>query len=189
MKTRQSGMPDEQMWNTFFDPDFILDRLSINNVKGNIADLACGYGTFTIPAAKRTKGPVYAIDIEENMIETTREKVKQSGLKNIKTIQRDFVSEGTGLKDLNCDCVLLFNILHAEEPLVILTEAKRILVNGGKVYIIHWNYDSTTPRGPSMDVRPKPEQCQEWLTKTGFKLEGAVIPLPSYHYGLIGKKL
>jgi len=66
MKTRQSGMPDEQMWNTFFDPCAILDKLGIQNVVGNIADLACGYGTFTIPVARRTKGLVYAIDIDKD---------------------------------------------------------------------------------------------------------------------------
>lgn len=45
MKTRESGMPDEMMWDTFFDPEVILDSLGIKNVAGNIADLGCGYGT------------------------------------------------------------------------------------------------------------------------------------------------
>ena len=56
MKTRESGMPDEQMWDNFFDPDIILDELGIQNIAGNIIDLGCGYGTFAIPAATRTKG-------------------------------------------------------------------------------------------------------------------------------------
>ncbi|NCT22314.1 class I SAM-dependent methyltransferase, partial [bacterium] len=99
MKTRESGMPDEMMWDTFFDPEVILDSLGIKNVAGNIADLGCGYGTFTIPVAKRTKGKVYAIDIEKDMLRMTQEKVKQSGLRNVKVIQRDFMVDGTDLAD------------------------------------------------------------------------------------------
>ena len=189
MKTRQSGMPDEQMWNTFFDPCAILDKLGIQNVVGNIADLACGYGTFTIPAARRTKGVVYAIDIDEDMIRITRKKVRQNGIKNVTLLQRNFVTGGTGLADSCCDRVLLFNILHVKKPLKTLAEAKRILTSKGKVSIIHWNYDPTTPRGPAMSIRPKPEQCQNWLIEAGFKLEGTIIPLPPYHYGLTGIKL
>lgn len=189
MKTRQSGMPDEQMWDTFFDPSAILDKLGIQNIVGNITDFACGYGSFTIPAARRTKGLVYAIDIDEEMIRITQEKVRQNGLKNVIVLQKDFVVDGTGLADSCCDRVMLFNILHAEEPLKILAEAKRILVSGGKVSVIHWNYDPTTPRGPSMSIRPKPEQCQNWLIEAGFKLEGTIIPLPPFHYGLTGIKL
>ena len=188
-KTRESGMPDQQMWDTFFNPDAILDSLGIKNVTGNIADLGCGYGTFTIPAARRTKGNVYAIDIEKDMIRITQEKTKQASLTNVIAIQRDFIAEGKGLSDSSCDVVMLFNILHAEEPVILLTEAKRILTSGGKVSIIHWIPDPTTPRGPPLSIRPRPEQCQNWLIEAGFRLEGSVIPLPPYHYGLTGIKL
>jgi len=188
MKTRESGMPAEEIWDKFYDTEFILDSLGIKNVKGNIADLACGYGTFTIPVARRTKGKVYAIDIEKAMVDSTQEKVRQSGLQNVVTIQKDFVTEGTGLDDGCCEHVMLFNLLHAEDPISILNEAKRILTTGGKVDIIHWNYDSKTPRGPSMSIRPKPEEIQNWLIEAGFKLGGTIIPLPPFHYGLTGMK-
>src|SRR5512146_503672 len=68
MKTRESGMPDEQMWDTFFDPEGILKCLGIHNLGGAIVDMGCGFGTFTIPAARNNPGPVYAIDIEKEMI-------------------------------------------------------------------------------------------------------------------------
>ena len=186
MKTRESGMPNEEMWDTFFDPEVILDSLGIKNLIGSIADLGCGYGTFTIPVAKRTIGLVYAIDIEKDMLRVTQEKVKQSGLKNVKVIQRDFIVDGAGLADSSCDLVMLFNILHAEEPLNILAETKRILTSKGKVAIIHWIPDPTTPRGPPMSIRPRPEQIQDWLKETGFNLKDRIIPLPPYHYGVIG---
>lgn len=189
MKTRESGMPPEKFWEKFFDPEATLDRLGIQNILGNGADLACGYGTFAIPVSKRTKGLVYAIDIDKKFLDEARKKIKQSGLKNIELIQRDFIAEGTGLKDACCDYVFLFNLLHAEEKTTILAEAKRILSPGGKVYVTHWIPNPTTPRGPPMDIRPKPEDCQKMLVKAGFTLQEPTISLPPYHFGLISIKL
>jgi ubiquinone/menaquinone biosynthesis C-methylase UbiE len=83
---------------------------------------------------------------------------------------------------------MLFNILHAENPVRILQEAYRVLSPLGKVGVIHWNFDPTTPRGPSMSIRPRPEQCQEWIKLAGFELTKPHINLPPYHYGLVGQK-
>jgi SAM-dependent methyltransferase len=188
MKTRESGMPDERMWEEFFDPESIMESLGIRNIRGNVADFGCGYGTFTIPAARRTKGIVYAIDVEAEMVRVTREKAGQNGLGNVIAIERDFLALGSGLPESSCDYVMLFNILHAEDPLAILAEVRRILHPDGRVGIIHWNYDDTTPRGPSMAIRPKPQQCKEWLIEAGYEPAGPIIDLPPYHYGLVGIK-
>lgn len=188
MKARESGMPDEQMWDQFFDPDFILKTLGIQNLTGKIVDLGCGYGTFSIPAAQMNPGMVYALDIENEMIVTTQEKARKAGLKNVHAVQRDFMTFGTGLLDDGCEYVMLFNILHAEDPLKILAEARRILQPGGRVGVIHWNHDATTPRGPSLEIRPKPERCISWLLEAGFRTDGRVMELPPYHYGLVGEK-
>ena len=83
---------------------------------------------------------------------------------------------------------MLFNILHTEVPLALLQEAYRILEPMGKVGLIHWNYDPSTPRGPSMDIRPRPEQCQQWMKSAGFDLIKPLVDLPPYHYGILGQK-
>ena len=84
---------------------------------------------------------------------------------------------------------MLFNILHYEKPLELLGEAFRILQPGGRAGLMHWNYDPKTPRGPTMDIRPKPEQMTEWAQSAGFVLDAnPLIDLPPYHYGLVAKK-
>ncbi len=188
MKARESGMPDERMWDQFFDPDFILKTLGIQNLTGTIVDLGCGYGTFTIPAAQANPGIVYALDIENEMIAATQEKAREAGLKNVHAVQRDSMTLGTGLPGDSCEYVMLFNILHAEDPLKILAEARRILQPGGKVGVIHWIHDAATPRGPSLEIRPKPEQCIFWLLEAGFRTDRRMMELPPYHYGLFGEK-
>mgnify|MGYP001576955291 FL=1 len=184
MKGRDSGMPHKEMWEGFFDPAQILAVMGLGEDVTDAVEFGCGYGTFTIPAAKVMRGTVHAIDIDAGMIAKTKEAAAKAGLKNIHTIRRDFTVRGTGLKDESMDYVMLFNILHIEDPEVLLREAWRILRSGGKLGIIHWNHDAATPRGPSMDIRPKPEQCIRLAQEAGFS--GPVqYDLKPYHYGIV----
>lgn len=188
MKVRESGMPDEKLWNSFFNPVKILQKLSLDKYISNVVEFGSGYGTFTLPAASIINGNLYAIEIEDEMITVLQKKIKRNLIKNIEIVQRDFLSEGTGLKNNSVDYAMLFNILHHEEPIELLKEAHRILTPNGTVSVIHWKYDESTPRGPSLDIRPKPEECRNWLKQAGFKIESADIDLPPYHYGILGKK-
>lgn len=184
MKIRESGMPDRQMWEKFFDPQNILLILGLNAQVRDVAEVGCGYGTFTIPAARVISGQIYAYEIDEEMIRITKTEAEKAGLKNVNTVLRDIVADGTGLADDSVDYVMLFNILHLEDPANLLSEAKRILRKGGKLGIIHWNYDPATPRGPSMDIRPKPEDCIKWAETVGFK-NPIQYDLKPYHYGIV----
>jgi len=189
MKTRESGMPEESLWTTFFQAEESLDRLWLRPGVGNVVEFGCGYGTFTIPAARRSLGMVYTFDIDPEMVATTRAKVKAEPLTNVQAFVRDFVADGTGLSNDSAAYAMLFNILHAEHPQGLLAEAFRVLVPGGTLGIMHWNYDPTTPRGPSMNIRPRAEQCQRWAAVAGFECElPGVIDLPPHHYGLIMRK-
>jgi ubiquinone/menaquinone biosynthesis C-methylase UbiE len=186
MKTRESGMPEEPLWQGFFDPESTLKKLGLTSACQNVVDFGCGYGTFTIPAARIASGVVYALDIEPEMAQRTRCKAEEAGLKNVEVRQRDFVAEGSGLPDASVDYVMLFNLLHAEERTKLLEEAWRVLKVEGKLAIIHWNHDPTTPRGPSMDIRPRPEDCRAWAEQIGFELlPPGHIDLPPYHYGFV----
>ncbi len=188
MKVRESGMPEEKYWESFFDVQNIFTILQLNNSVEDLAEFGSGYGTFTIPAAKIIKGKVFAFDIEEEMINRLTQRAEEEKLSNIITHNIDFVKEGTQLNNNSVDYAMLFNILHAENPVGLLKEAYRIIKPGGKAGIIHWIYSSATPRGPSMEIRPKPEQCMEWIKSAGFKIESGVISLPPYHYGIVGMK-
>lgn len=187
MKIRESGMPDEDVWKGFFEPAKILKMLCLDDKVVDAADFGCGYGTFTIPAAKTIKGKVYAIDIEPEMIEITEQKAKAENLMNVEAVLRDFISEGSGLEDESVDYTILANILHVEEPEKLLREAYRILRHNGKVVIIHWNYDPATPRGPPMEIRPTPEKCIEWAISSGFSNPDR-YDLKPYHYGIVLSK-
>lgn len=191
MKTRESGMPEEAMWSSFFSPEQTLMKLGLSATCRDVVDFGCGYGTFAVPAARIVRGTVYAVDIDAAMVEATRRKAEAARLMNLRAVQRDFVADGTGQPDASIDYVMLFNILHCEQPLVLLGEAWRVLRSGGVLAIMHWNRDRATPRGPSMDIRPGPEQCRKWAHEAGFtagKALSRTIDLPPYHFGLMETK-
>ncbi len=180
------------MWSGFFSPAETLAKLGLTGSCRDVVDLGCGYGTFTIPAARIVRdspGMIHALDIEADMVETTRRKAEEAGLTNVRVERRDFVADGTGLPDAGVDYVMLFNILHCERPEGLLREAWRILSTGGRLGIMHWNHDPNTPRGPSMDIRPRPEQCRDWAVAVGFAPAAADrIDLPPWHYGWVMEK-
>lgn len=189
MKTRESGMPPEEMWSGFFDPNTVLKKLGLTSNCRDVLEFGCGYGTFTIPAAKIIQGTVYALDIDPQMIEATNKKMHSSNVSNVNLQLRDFVSDGIGLPDASIDYVMLFNILHAVERDAMLKEAWKALASNGTLAVMHWNHDSKTPRGPSMDIRPKPSDCKTWVENSGFQMIGNdSIDLPPFHYGYAFKK-
>lgn len=182
-------MPDAHYWESLFDVPLILSRMQVNGGTGDVGEVGCGYGTFTIAAARLIRGRILAIDIDPQMTEAVANRARAEGLRNVETIVRDIADEGTGLLEHSVDYVMLFNILHHENPGQLLAEARRILKPGGLVGCIHWNYDTPTPRGPSLEIRPRPEQMQQWILESGFALRGSRIDLPPYHYGWIGESM
>ena len=180
-------MPPKEMWQGFFNPTETLAVMGLDDKVVDAVEFGCGYGTFTIPAAKIIQGTIYALDIEETMILATKEEAKKEGLKNVHTIHRDFMAEGTGLEPASVDYVMLFNILHIDDPKIMLRGAWRVLRPDGKLGIIHWNYDPSTPRGPSMDIRLKPKQCLQLAEEAGFG-HPQQHDLKPYHYGIVMRK-
>lgn len=187
MKYRESGMPNEQLWDTFFNPQLILSQMDVDKSINNLIDIGCGYGTFLIPAASLVNGTVIGIDIESEMIEDCKKKVHEQNVKNIELICGDISTENV-INTLEkykgaIDYISLFNILHCEQPLELLKNVYNAVDKNGKTGVIHWKYENT-PRGPSMEIRPTPEAIIGWATKTGFSLE-KYIELPPYHFGLV----
>ena len=184
-KGRESEMPPPELWEGFFEPDSILEALGCGASPGDLVEFGCGYGTFTIAAARRVSGTVYASDIDPAMARATIDRAAQAAVRNVVVETRDFLTDGCGRPDASATFVMLFNILHIEDPISLLREAHRVLRAGGIVGVIHWRRDVETPRGPSLEIRPHPAQCRAWAEKAGLRwLSSPQLPNSPWHWGM-----
>jgi SAM-dependent methyltransferase len=186
VKVSDSGMPEEALWERLLDAELILDRLGVGGDLGDVAELGCGFGTFTVPVASRVSGTVYAYDVDEAMTARTRERAACAGAGNVIVEHRDVLAKGFGLPPRSLEGCLLFNILHHEDPTEILSLAASAVRPGGRLFVIHWRYDRATPRGPDLAIRPRPDDVAVWAASTGaLELDGHALDLPPWHYGLV----
>ena len=187
-KVRESGMPEEEYWQTFFNPECILKQLDCRDVV-DVVEFGCGYGTFTIPAARVASGSATAVDIDPAMVAATLEKCRAAGVSNVTAVVSDFLVEGCPAASAQADYAMLFNILHLEGPVDLLREAYRVLAPGGVAGIIHWRSDISTPRGPSLSIRPRADQCREWGEEAGFDfVRYEPLPCCRWHWGLVMRR-
>ena len=189
MKGRESGMPDESYWDTFFNPACMVAKLDCAGLCGDVVEFGCGYGTFTLPAAGLVEGRVIALDIEPDMVAATARKAAAAGLANVSAAVRDFAADGCGVPDGGAGYAMLFNILHVENPVGLLREAWRVLAPGGKAGVVHWRTDVETPRGPPMPIRPTAEQCRAWGEQAGLEfVRYESLCCCSWHWGLVMRR-
>lgn len=184
MKVRDSGMPEMKYWETLFDVPDILERLKIDRTIASAVEVGCGYGTFTLPVARQITGVLHTFDIEPEMIAITERRLQAAGLNNVVVSHRDVIAGGIDIPARSVDAVLLFNILHAENPVELLRASAELLAPNGRVLAIHWRSDVPTPRGPDLSIRPRPEQLVNWGRAAGLAPDGEAVILPPWHYGL-----
>lgn len=102
-----------------------------------MVDVGCGNGYFTIPASKIVgdKGKIYAIDIQEEMIN----QLKLNNLpKNVIPILAKNEHEFP-LEDKISDFTFLAFVTHENEKVeMFLNEVKRITKDGGRIVFLEW---------------------------------------------------
>lgn len=153
----------------------------------SIADLGCGSGFFTIPAARMTGdlGKVYAVDILQTALDHVKSRAKLEGLRNIKYVWADLEKVGsTKIKPGTIDIVLLSSTMHqvpGKDNL--LEEAKRVLSPNGKLVVFEWE-TSNIPIGPRSKNRIDEKEVIAACKKHGLKLFDAFKP-GRFHYGLV----
>ena len=184
-------MPDEAQWSSYFNCAAVIDAwLGAAGARGDVLEFGCGYGSFTLPVARRSSGVVTALDIEPGMIATVREKAARLGVDNIRAQLRDFVTHGAGVAAGTQAHAMIFNLLHLAHPVPLLQEARRTLIQGGTLCVMHWRCDIITPRGPPLAIRPTPTQCRQWMAEAGLR---NIEPLDMhqcgpFHFALVGHR-
>jgi ubiquinone/menaquinone biosynthesis C-methylase UbiE len=135
----------------------------------DMADIGCGIGYFTIPAAEiaGAASKIYALDISVEMLDEVGKRALEAGLSNIRNIKVD--EYDLKLADQSVGFAILSNVLHEiEDKKRYVIEICRILQNGGRLAIIEWE-KIYTESGPPIEHRILYEEVAELLSENGFE--------------------
>ncbi len=148
-----------------------------------VADIGCGPGFFTLPAAARVgpTGLVYAVDVEQSMLELVARRAKEAGLTHVVT--RRSTDATIPLPDDVADLTLCALVLHdLDDQIPFVRELDRITRSTGRIAIVEW----TPQPGDRRPNRLQPEVVAGLLWGIGREPETA-IHLSDVQYLIVGK--
>jgi ubiquinone/menaquinone biosynthesis C-methylase UbiE len=169
------------------NPFKLLERVGIREGQ-RVADLGCGaLGHFVFPAAQLVggKGAVYAVDIQQGVLEQIEKRAKQMQFWNIYPVWADIdVFRATRIDPASLDITLLINNLYlSQNRPSLLREMVRLTRPGGRIIVVEWK-TAASPIGPSVDHRIGKEDAKEILKSPFLKFYDE-FEAGEFHYGLI----
>jgi ubiquinone/menaquinone biosynthesis C-methylase UbiE len=148
-----------------------------------LADLGCGWGTFSFAVAGRV-AEVVGVDFSRKSIELCRRRLAGSGLENVRFIEAD--AGDTGLEEGSFQVVLaadLFEHLYPDDSERVTREAFRLLAPGGRfvVWTPHRGHVLEILKNRGILLKPDPthvdyksmERLRGMLQGAGFAVERA----------------
>jgi ubiquinone/menaquinone biosynthesis C-methylase UbiE len=163
-------------------PEKLLGMIPIKETD-NVLDFGAGTGYLSLPAAKMVNGTVYALDIDESMLEIIRAKALQEHITNIVPVHGG--SAGLPVPEASIDVVIASLVLHEINPLApILTQIKHVLKEGGYLACIELE-----PKGQSTHKAPRISLAgmEQAITEAGLRITEKIFPTESL-YVLIAQK-
>ncbi len=169
--TRNTSTPYDGDLSIFEDPerenklqiDRVMDILKING-DHTVADIGAGSGWFTVRAARRTTGKVFAVEINPEYIDHIKKRAVTEKLPNILTVLGKF--DDPTLPADSIDAVLILKTYHEiEQPITFMRNLRKALRKGAIVGIIDRN-------GSGDDHGLDRNKVVEELARAGFVLKG-----------------
>jgi ubiquinone/menaquinone biosynthesis C-methylase UbiE len=159
-----------------FDRTELLRSLGVGEGKA-VADLGCGTGFFTLPASELVgpSGKVYAVDVQQEMVDDLRARLAQQGITNV-AVRRSSELEPS-IPQRSVDLALLAFVLHeVDQRSSFLLAAKRLLRDDGRIAVVEWE-KIETPTGPPLEMRITAEEIIADAAAAGL----ALVEQRSFH--------
>ena len=151
----------------YLDPDRVISVLPIRPYH-KVADIGCGPGFFTIPLAKYvSQGRLYALDVQEEMVEACLQKLASVHLTNVDVLlcqDTEFPVENESL-----DGAFAAFVLHeAQDKEGFLKAVLALLQKGGWFTLIEW-YKREMEDGPPLEGRITEDEVKDLAVKAGLR--------------------
>jgi predicted methyltransferase len=161
-------------------PAKLLKALAL--AKGDaVCDFGCGNGFYTLQFAKQVgpRGKVYAVDIQQEMLDQLRERMGARGLKNVELIL--CTETDPRLPPAKLDMVMMVDVYHElSHPPEVLEAVRASLRPRGQLVLVEFREED-----PTVPIKPlhKMSQAQvnRELAANGFKLVDQFDGLPWQH--------
>jgi ubiquinone/menaquinone biosynthesis C-methylase UbiE len=135
-----------------------------------IADIGCGPGFFTIPAAEIVgpSGKVYAADVQSEMIAAIMMRVADLDIHHVEILKTS--ETDVALPEHSVQMVWLAFVLHEmDQRAVYLYRLRRALRPDGRIVILEWE-KKPTEAGPPVNERLTPEDVLSDAKAAGYKV-------------------
>jgi ubiquinone/menaquinone biosynthesis C-methylase UbiE len=153
----------------------------------DFADIGCGIGYFTIPAAAiiQPEHQIYAIDPAADMIAEARKRAREAGVDNIEFVQSD--PQDFKIPVESVDFALLATVFHEiSEKELFVQQTWDILRPGGKLALIEWN-NQILEMGPPENHRISKEETDRFMLEAGFAIIKA-LEVGEMYFGRVYEK-
>ena len=147
----------------------------------NVCDMGCGNGFYTVKLAKMAgpKGHVYAVDIQQEMLDKLKQRAKLAKVENYTPILGSTVDPK--LPKGKIDLILLVDVYHEfSNPEEMLARMRESLAPKGVVVLVEFRAED-----PAVPIKPEhkmsKDQINKELTANGFKLAKEFDKLPWQH--------
>ena len=171
--TRKSRQREEQ-------PRMLMQALRVKP-KQQVCDFGCGNGYHTLQLAKQVgpRGKVFAVDIQQEMLDLLDARARPRGLHNIEPVLATLTDPHLPRRQL--DLVLMVDVYHElSEPAVILRAIHASLNETGRIAIVEFREED-----PEVPILPLHKMSQAQVVKeicaNEFKLVGQFDQLPWQH--------
>jgi len=150
-------------------PEKVINALDLSPT-AVIADIGAGGGYFTKRFADHL-GPsarIYAVDVQDIMIERLQERVTTEKLENVEVIKAPF--DDPTLPDDTCDLVFFSSVYkEIQDRPAYMQKVRKALKPEGRVAILEYRVHELAP-GPPRNMRLSPKQITEEMEAAGFHL-------------------
>jgi ubiquinone/menaquinone biosynthesis C-methylase UbiE len=164
-----------------FSPEQLLNVIPLKETD-SILDFGAGTGYFSIPAAKRIMGNVYALDIDATMLEIIKEKALKEQLTNIVPVQGSM--EALSLPDGTIDMIIASLVLHEIQPLApLLQQMRNVLKKEGYLICLELEPKGSSEKAPRITL----EGMEREMKEAGFQVTEKFSPAKSL-YILVAQK-
>jgi ubiquinone/menaquinone biosynthesis C-methylase UbiE len=151
--------------------DEVLARLQLHPGMV-VADIGAGSGLFSRPMVKAIAptGLIYAVDIQQDLLDYIDQRDRQEHISNVKTILGEF--NDPKLPAHNVDLALINDVLHhIQNRAAYLKALAAYMKPSGRVAIVEMNKDDpNTPHRNQPELLVSRQQIETWMSAAGFHL-------------------